>query len=83
MATTAKHDLRTVSRQFRFEGDYVDGTPYGTGHINDTYCVRCGAGPNPRRYILQRVNHKIFKDVPRLRRERGHGTQGVRATICT
>ncbi|MBQ2385085.1 MAG: mucin desulfatase, partial [Clostridia bacterium] len=33
-------------------------TPYGNGHINDTFLVVCKCG---KRYILQRINHQIFK----------------------
>ena len=33
---------------------------YGCGHINDTYLVENKGGP---RYILQRINHNVFKDV--------------------
>ena len=32
-------------------------TPYGNGHINDTFLVVCKCG---KRYILQRINHHIF-----------------------
>lgn len=35
--------------------------PYGNGHINDTYVAEGGS-----RYILQRINTKIFKDPARL-----------------
>jgi hypothetical protein len=38
-------------------------TPYGNGHINDTFLVTCagGAAP-PQRFILQRINTHVFKD---------------------
>ncbi len=36
---------------------------YGTGHINDTYLVKTLPDDAPD-YMLQRKNHKIFKDVP-------------------
>ena len=32
--------------------------PYGEGHINDTYL----AENSPNKYILQKINHSIFKD---------------------
>jgi Ser/Thr protein kinase RdoA (MazF antagonist) len=37
--------------------------PFGTGHINDTYLVKTSPAEAPD-YMLQRKNHKIFKDVP-------------------
>ena len=36
---------------------------YGNGHINDTFLVKTSPEEAPD-YMLQRKNHKIFKDVP-------------------
>jgi hypothetical protein len=36
---------------------------FGTGHINDTFLVQTLPAEAPN-YMLQRKNHKIFKDVP-------------------
>ena len=56
-----------VTKVFDFEGEPIDAKPYGCGHINDTYCVCCQREGKPqRRYILQRVNSHVFKDVPAL-----------------
>lgn len=36
--------------------------PYGNGHINDTFLLTCEKpGGGPQRYIMQRINHSIFK----------------------
>jgi hypothetical protein len=43
-------------------GDFTDATPYGNGHINDTYCVTFQQGDAAVRYILQRINQNIFKN---------------------
>ena len=37
--------------------------PFGNGHINDTYLVTTSPAEAPD-FMLQRKNHKIFKDVP-------------------
>ena len=58
----SRHDLRAVSRQFQLPGDFLGAAPYGNGHINDTYCVVCDQGGAQVRYIVQRLNHHIFKD---------------------
>ncbi|NCX93652.1 MAG: aminoglycoside phosphotransferase family protein [Gammaproteobacteria bacterium] len=50
--------------QFRAEGHFVSAAPYGSGHINDTYLIQTQT--HQPDYILQRVNHKIFKNVPAL-----------------
>jgi hypothetical protein len=42
-------------------GDFVSAEPYGSGHINDTFCVVCHQAGTPVRYLFQRVNHHIFK----------------------
>ncbi|MGH7993616.1 MAG: phosphotransferase enzyme family protein, partial [Limisphaerales bacterium] len=56
-----KHDVHTVARQFQVYGDFLSAEPYGSGHINDTYCVRFDQGGTQVRYIFQRINHNIFK----------------------
>ena len=38
-------------------------TAFGNGHINDTYLVKASSSESSD-YILQRKNHKIFKNVP-------------------
>ncbi|MBS7263065.1 MAG: aminoglycoside phosphotransferase family protein [Eubacteriales bacterium] len=49
-------NLRRVLEQFRFTGIVQDIQPYGNGHINDTYLIRC----DKQDYILQRINTSIF-----------------------
>ncbi len=59
-------DLGAISKQFALLGDFLKAEPYGGGHINDTFCVYFRQAGTPVRYIFQRVNHNIFKDVPAL-----------------
>ncbi|MCG3149576.1 MAG: N-acetylhexosamine 1-kinase [Verrucomicrobiae bacterium] len=58
MHTNPKHDVRAISQQFALAGPLVSAEPYGSGHINDTYRVSCAGG----QYILQRINHAVFKN---------------------
>jgi aminoglycoside phosphotransferase (APT) family kinase protein len=52
---------------FPLTGRVVSTAPYGSGHINDTFVVHCDAGRTaPQRYVAQRINHNIFKNVPAL-----------------
>ncbi len=53
-----KYDLEAVFSQFETEGRFKDAAPYGSGHINDTFLVTMIDGTN---YILQRINHYVFK----------------------
>jgi hypothetical protein len=61
-----KPDFTEIVKHFRFEGDFVGADPYGFGHINDTYATRFDVDGTVRRYILQRINHGVFKDPERL-----------------
>jgi Ser/Thr protein kinase RdoA (MazF antagonist) len=54
--------VEIISR-FRVEGKVESERPFGSGHINDTYKVVTDSGHN---YLLQRINHLVFKDVPGL-----------------
>ncbi len=53
-------------KAFAIYGDRTALEPYGSGHINDTFAVTFDQGGNNMRYILQRINHQIFRDVHRL-----------------
>jgi hypothetical protein len=56
-----KYDLKNICEQFSIQGSFTQALPYGTGHINDTYCVTFNTANGNKRYILQRINHNIFK----------------------
>lgn len=56
-----RREMKAVS-QFRIEGNPVSCERYGNGHINETYLLVT----DRRRYILQKINHHIFTDVPAL-----------------
>ncbi len=59
------NDLSVIIKTFSTEGTVLTALPYGSGHINDTYKVET-AEADCFNYILQRINHKIFKNVPGL-----------------
>lgn len=55
-------DLREITALFDIRADFVEGMPYGSGHINDTYCASFDqAGRVPVRFILQRINTNVFR----------------------
>jgi hypothetical protein len=60
------HDVRSVMKGFQINGEFVEANPYGSGHINDTYCVVFDQAGARVRYILQRINDKVFKNPPAL-----------------
>jgi len=61
MSEKPKHNLRTIARQFQISGEFLGGESFGSGHINDTYCVAFNQGGTRIRYVFQRINHNIFR----------------------
>lgn len=58
-----KSELLQISGRFETEGELESIAPHGNGHINDTFLLTCrGASGEQVRYILQRMNHEVFKD---------------------
>ena len=60
-ATTVVPNLREIADLFDIRADFVHGIPYGSGHINDTYCGFFDQAGIRLRYILQRINTNVFK----------------------
>ena len=56
-------NMSDVLKTFKFDGEAVSKEPYGSGHINSTFLVVTNTG---KRYILQKINNKIFPDVAGL-----------------
>jgi hypothetical protein len=52
--------LGEVARQFEIDGEFAGAAPYGAGHINDSYCVVFRQAGVPVRFLLQRINTRIF-----------------------
>ena len=50
---------------FKIDADIASVIPFGSGHINDTYRIK-NSDPSGADYLLQRINHRVFKDVPVL-----------------
>lgn len=58
--------MRQIVSQFIPESSIGEIKPLGNGLINDTYIVRTLPGTDTHDYVLQRINHKVFTDVPGL-----------------
>jgi len=54
--------LKSICSQFKIPQNIQSIKPFGSGHINDTYKV---VTPE-KNYLLQRINHEIFKNVDGL-----------------
>lgn len=47
---------KEAAAAYPFGGEILSIEPYGGGHINDTYLIRCTSG----NYVLQRINGFVF-----------------------
>ncbi|SNR74595.1 phosphotransferase enzyme family protein [Lutibacter flavus] len=55
--------LKFIFNQFEHSSEFLSYEVLASGHINDTYLIRTTQKPY---FVLQRVNHSVFKDVPGL-----------------
>lgn len=69
--------------QFTQKGSLIEKKPYGNGHINDTYLLTYElSGGQTRQYILQRMNHSIFKRPKLLMENMVNVTEYLRKIIA-
>jgi len=66
--------------KFRIDAEIVSIQSFGSGHINDTYRV-INCDPGGRDYLLQRINHYVFKNVPQLMSNIVHVTGHLRKKL--
>ncbi len=62
-----EYDFQTITGQFSLRAISSAVRPYGSGHINDTFFLRSAAGEK-NNYLLQRINHRVFKNIPQMMR---------------
>ena len=83
----AAPDFPKLMDQFAVLGDFVSTARHGSGHINDTYKVTCDLAGQPVHYLLQRINHTIFKYpaalMENIQRVTAHLRAKLRAAGCT
>ena len=60
------HRTRNAVTAFMIHGNLLQIVSFGSGHINDTYMATFNQAGTCVRYLLQRVNHQVFKNVPAL-----------------
>ncbi|MBR1868413.1 MAG: aminoglycoside phosphotransferase family protein [Clostridia bacterium] len=58
--------LNEILSQFEIKGNYLSCEPYGSGHINRTYLARLEENGKEVKYILQKINSNLFKNVDGL-----------------
>jgi len=67
--------LQYVVNQFLITSTYVGYKELNSGHINDTYLIKTTQKPF---YVLQKINHFVFKDVPNLMKNKVYVTQHLK-----
>ena len=65
MKTPMELDHYGILSRFRLSTPPVSCAPYGRGHINRTFLVRCANGAE---YMLQRINTDVFRTPDALQR---------------
>ncbi|MDR3267457.1 MAG: aminoglycoside phosphotransferase family protein [Tannerella sp.] len=65
--------------KFELSEQPADIMPFGNGHINDTLKVTTDKGED--KYILQRINHRIFTDVEMLQNNIHRVTSHIRKKL--
>ncbi len=68
-------DCKEATKLFALEGEVLSVEPYGEGHINQTYLVVT----TQKRYIMQKMNTKIFPDSDGLMKNICGVTEHLRA----
>ncbi|MGA8043871.1 MAG: aminoglycoside phosphotransferase family protein [Terracidiphilus sp.] len=74
--------VATMARQFAIEGEFAGSAPFGSGHINDTYCAEFVSNGKRLRAILQRINDRTFRSVPALMENIERVTRHVSAKVA-
>ena len=58
--------MKEAAAQFEIPGHFAEAASYGRGHIHDTYLLRFEDSARSARYILQRINTRVFRDPAAL-----------------
>ena len=61
-----QYDFYKIISQFNVKGELVSCERYGEGHINETYLAVISEKGKETRYILQKINKSLFKDIDKL-----------------
>lgn len=59
-------DINDVLEQFNFKGELKKCEIFGSGHINTTYLAEYNDNGKERKYVVQKINLNVFKDIEHL-----------------
>jgi hypothetical protein len=73
-------DFKALLENFPLHGTVLSVSKFGNGLINDSYRILT-AEPDAPDYVLQRINHRVFTDVPLLQENIFKTIQHIRAKL--
>ncbi len=74
---------RKIAERFKVGGPVLSVDPHGEGHINATYVVTAEPEGGPRRrYVLQRINRRVFRDPEAVIRNVARVTEHLRSKVA-
>lgn len=59
-------ELKNILDQFDFKGELISCELFGSGHINSTFLATYNDNDKIRRYVVQKVNSNVFKNIDGL-----------------
>jgi hypothetical protein len=80
----AVKELQQIASKFDIHGEVIKVEENLCGHINKTFIVHVGSvetAQEPRRYILQRINHHVFQDPIAVMRNIKNVTQHIECKL--
>jgi len=80
-SSSSTHDIRAITSLFDMRADFVSSQAYGSGHINDTYSAWFDQSGLRVRYVVQRINHNVFKQPVQLMENVDRVTRHALATL--
>jgi len=78
---SADADFAGLFPRFAMAGTLASAQAYGSGHIHETFLLKTSERECPD-CILQRVNQRIFKDIPRLMENIVRVTEHLRCKVA-
>ena len=82
MGNNLAPDLKEIFEFFKAEGTFKKGGLYGSGHIHDTFLIETSEDDKDD-YILQRLNNRIFRNIPQLQDNIERVTHHLRLKVQT
>lgn len=74
-------DISGLISGFKIDVNIASVHPFGSGHINDSYRI-INSDADGADYLLQRVNHHVFQDVPALMQNLQHVTDHLKKKLA-